>query len=153
MRQTPPGAAITEPVWEVQVMPPKGTSVVLACLSCGTSFAVKSFRAKTAKYCGRACSAEARGRATRGTTHQLTNGTYVEIWGVEHSARYEANRRHKTALYREHGAALIELVPDDFGPDGRWRRILGAALSTPAHPAPPPRSGRAVQMSLLPPDR
>lgn len=41
----------------------------------------------------------------------LAKGHYVEIWGVEHSARYAAARLTKIEKYAEYGLPLIELWP------------------------------------------
>ncbi|QKW15380.1 hypothetical protein [Verrucosispora sp. NA02020] len=60
----------------------------------------------------------------------LVAGIYVEVWGVEGSATYDARRERKTRLYRENGLPLIELPAWTFG-RGTWRRRLAAGLPDP----------------------
>lgn len=63
----------------------------------------------------------------------LANGWYVEIWGVQGSPAYAAQRARKQAAYRSHDIAMVEINHFDFSSQkrGRWRRLL-AVTSTPA---------------------
>lgn len=45
----------------------------------------------------------------------IPNGkVYIEYWGIDGDASYEARRQKKLALYRQHGLDLIEVTNDDI---------------------------------------
>lgn len=53
----------------------------------------------------------------------LVDSTYIEIWGVVNSTRYERRRRYKVRQCQAFGLDLVEIEGSDFnGP--RWLRIL-----------------------------
>jgi hypothetical protein len=60
------------------------------------------------------------------------NGWYIEIWGVENNAVYNARRERKLALYREYGLPLIELERWHFA---SGRKTLANRLSLCLTPA------------------
>jgi len=39
---------------------------------------------------------------------------YIEYWGIDGDASYEARRRRKLALYRQHSLDLIEVTNEDI---------------------------------------
>ncbi len=64
----------------------------------------------------------------RGRADFLANGWYIEIWGMETSARYRARRDHKLNLYRAHETPLIELDETAFA-TGDWEGQLAKVLT------------------------
>lgn len=68
----------------------------------------------------------------------MANGWYIEIWGVQNSPAYAAQRARKQAGYRSHGVALVEINHFDFSSQkrGRWRRLLAVTSNPAAHALP-----------------
>lgn len=57
----------------------------------------------------------------------LVKGAYIEVWGVRKVPAYAERRKRKTALYRQHGFALIELTPSSFA-RGTWVQRVAQLL-------------------------
>lgn len=59
----------------------------------------------------------------------LVNGWFIEVWGVEGSARYDARRERKVSLYATHELPLIELLPRHLYTAALGRRLAKCRLS------------------------
>jgi|GEM_PF-6520700 len=44
----------------------------------------------------------------------LSNGWYVEVWGVHSNERYRKQKQRKLEIYRSNGLSLIEILPHHF---------------------------------------
>lgn len=60
----------------------------------------------------------------------LVNGWYVEIWGLVGNEKYDRRKAIKTALYKAHSCALIDLYPWHFH-QGTWESRLAIVLEVP----------------------